>query len=84
MICISKKEIEFLKKFSNIEDFNEIEKLLKISLDANIIEILRRYYKENTMNLKPDITNQLRSAGITEDDGKYILSGMRRLGIEIS
>jgi len=84
MMCISKIEIEFLKKISTMEDFNEIEKLTKISLDANIVKILRRYYKENTMNLKPDVTNQLKSAGITEDDGKYILSNMRRLGIEIS
>lgn len=83
MICISKTEIEFLKKISNTRDFIEIEKL-KIGLDTNIVEILRRYYKENTMNLKPDVTSQLSSAGITEDDGKYILSNVRRLGIEIS
>ncbi len=84
MICISRKEIEFLKKISTMKDFNEIEKLTKISLDTNTVKILRRYYKENTMNLEPHITNQLSSAGITEDDGKYILSNMRRLGIEIS
>ena len=84
MTSVSKKEIEFLKKFSNTDDFNEIEKLTKIGLDTNVIDILRQYYKENTMNLKPDVTNQLRSAGITEDDGKYILSNVRRLGIEIS
>jgi len=82
MICISKAEIEFLKKISNIQDFIEIEKLLKNGIDTNIVEILRRYCKENTMNLKPDVTIQLRSAGITEDDGKYMLSNLRRLGIK--
>ena len=81
---ISKKEIEFLKKFSNTDEFNEIEKLAKIGLDTSIVEILRRYYKENTMNLMPDVTNQLRSVGINDDDGKYILSNVRRLGIDIS
>ncbi len=84
MICIPKHEIDYLKKISKIEDFHNFEKLAKIGFDTNIIEIMRRYYKENTMDLKPDITNQLRTAGITDDDGKYILSNMRRLGIEIS
>lgn len=81
---ISKKEMEFLKKLSSIDDFNEIEKLTKIGLDTSTVEILRRYYKENTMKLKPDVTIQLRSAGINDDDGKYILSNVRRLGIDIS
>jgi len=84
MMCISKNEIEFLKKLSSIDDFNEIEKMTKIGLNESIIAILRRYYQENTMNLKPDVTNQLRSAGINDDDGKYILSNVRRLGIDIS
>ena len=83
-MCISKNEIEFLKKLSSVDDFNEIEKLTKIGLNRSTVDILRRYYKENTMNFKPDVTNQLRSAGINDDDGKYILSNVRRLGIDIS
>lgn len=57
---------------------------IRHKMDSRIGMILRNYYRENTMNLKPVWTMQFTKAGISEDDGKAAISCARRLGIDIS
>lgn len=82
MTKLTNEETEFLKILATDEEKNH-EKL-KEQLSPKIIEILRQYHKENIFGLPADITTHLKNAGISEDDGKYILAIVRRWGIDIS
>lgn len=49
-----------------------------------IAKMLQQYYLENTRMIQSDWSDKFSQAGITEDDGKSMISCARRLGIEIS
>lgn len=49
-----------------------------------IAKILQQYYLENTRMNPGNWSTKFNQAGITEDDGKSVISCARRLGIEIS
>ncbi|MGQ0606638.1 MAG: hypothetical protein ACT4OD_06815 [Candidatus Nitrosotenuis sp.] len=49
-----------------------------------IAKILHEYYLENTRAIPGNWNTKFKLAGITEDDGKAMISCARRLGIEIS
>lgn len=84
---LSLEDIEFLKILAN-SDASLLEQgmteNIRHKIDSRIGMILRNYYRENTMNLKPVWTMQFIKAGISEDDGKAAISCARRLGIDIS
>lgn len=84
---LSLEEIEFVKILAK-SDATLIEKGMNFAtlqmLHDKIGSILREYYKEKTMNLKPDVMEKFSKAGISEDDGKAAIACARRLGIDIS
>lgn len=61
----------------------EIAKI-KHEIRHKIAKTLQQYYLENTRMIQSGWSAKFSQVGITEDDGKSIISCARRLGIEIS
>ena len=84
---LSLEDIEFIKILANSDSTilqAGMNEATRCRLDAQIGVILREYYKENTMNTKTGWIEKFEKAGITEDDGKAVITCARRLGIDIS
>ena len=84
---LSLEDIEFIKILA-ISDSTVLEKGMndatRTKLDSEIGVILRRYYREKTMNVKSNWIPKFEKAGITEDLGKAAIACARRLGVDIS
>lgn len=80
-------EAEIVRIMSRLPEFSWLEaaSLDKIRHEINhgIKDALHKYFKENTMNAKPDWILKFKAAGISEDEGKTAISCARRLGIEL-
>ena len=87
MADLSLEDVEFIKILAN-SDASILQMGMNDAtrqrLDDQIGVILRKYYRENTMNTGTEITKKFLKAGITEDDGKSAVACARRLGIDIS
>ncbi|MDX1596508.1 MAG: hypothetical protein R3327_06155 [Nitrosopumilaceae archaeon] len=83
MIKLTSSEKIVLKRLANFDSISSNYKIDVKTLDPKLIEILRQYYRENTQNLSKNVTRQLNSIGIDEEQGKFMLATARRLGIEI-
>lgn len=85
---ISADEAEIARIISKLPEFSWLEtaelKQIRHEITHKIAKILQEYYFENTQNSKTDWTSKFKTCGITEDDGKSMISCARRLGIEIS
>lgn len=87
MVDLSLEDIEFIKILANSDSTilqAGMNEATRYKLDAQIGEILRQYYKENTTNTKTGWIEKFEKVGITEDDGKAAIACARRLGINIS
>ncbi len=87
MADLSLEDIEFIKILANSDSTilqAGMNEATRYRLDVQVGSILRKYYKENTMNIKEGWTEKFEKAGITEDDGKAAIACARRLGIDIS
>ena len=85
---IDADEAEIARIISNISEFSwlataNLDKV-RHEIRHKIAKILREYYLENTRSKKGKWTAKFEEAGISEDDGKSMISCARRLGIEIS
>jgi NMD protein affecting ribosome stability and mRNA decay len=84
---ISAEEAEIVRIMSKLPEFSYLEgvdlKTIKHEITHKIAQVLREYYLENTRNHKTDWTSKFKKAGISDDDGKSVISSARRLGIEI-
>lgn len=83
---LSLEDIEFIKILAN-SDATILQKSMNPAtikrLDSQIGEILREYYRENTMGENNGWTKKFKIFGINEDDGKAAIACARRLGINI-
>ena len=81
------ENIEFIKILAN-SDSAILQKGMNLAtkqrLEDQVGEILREYYKENTMGKTPKWTDKFENAGISKDDGKAAIACARRLGMDIS
>lgn len=87
MADLSLEDIEFIKILANSDSTilqAGMNEATRHRLDFQVGSILRKYYKENTMNTKEGWTEKFEKAGITEDNGKAAIACARRLGIDIS
>ena len=81
------EDIEFIKILANSESTllqAGMNEATRCRLDTQIGKILRDYYKENTTDIKKEVTEKFEKLGITKDDGKAAIACARRLGIDIS
>ena len=84
---LSLEDIEIIKILAS-SDFSLIQAgmtpEIRKNLNNRIGNILRKYYRENTLGLEPIMTKKFEKLGISKDDGKSAISCARRLGINIS
>ena len=87
MSDISLEAVEFIKILAN-SDSTILEAGMNDAtrhrLDGEIGPILRKYYRENTLNVGTEWTDKLLGFGIDEDAGKAAIACARRLGVDIS
>ena len=85
---LDENEAEIARIMVRLPEFAWLEtaKVSKIrhEIRHKIAEVLQQYYLENTRIIQSDWSDKFSQAGITEDDGKSMISCARRLGIEIS
>lgn len=85
---IDADEAEIARIISRLPEFAWLEtadlKKIRHEISHKIAKILQEYYLENTRSAKSGWSDKFSQAGITEDDGKTMISCARRLGIEIS
>ena len=85
---IDADEAEIARIISRLPEFVWLEtadlKKIRHEISHKIAKILQEYYLENTRSAKSGWSAKFSQAGITEDDGKTMISCARRLGIEIS
>ncbi|MFY9300991.1 MAG: hypothetical protein WAO91_07370 [Candidatus Nitrosotenuis sp.] len=81
-------EAEIVRIISKMPEFGYLLTLkegeIRHVITHDITPILCEYYLENTRGRKALWTSKFAEAGITEDDGKAVISRARRLGIDIS
>lgn len=86
MFPLSPESIELIKIMANF-DQEMPQKPIKFAsiqkVESQIGEILRQYYRENTMGENNGSSKLLYNYGITEDEGKSAIACARRLGINI-
>ncbi len=84
---INADEAEIIRIISSLPEFSWLAtaELAKIrhEIRGKIAKTLHEYYLENTRNEKGVWTAKFASVGISEDDGKVMISCARRLGMEI-
>lgn len=85
---IDADEAEIARIISRLPEFSwlgtaELKKI-RHEISHKIAKILQEYYLENTRGAKTGWTAKFEQAGISEDDGKSMISCARRLGIEIA
>jgi len=85
---IDADEAEIARIMSKLPEFAWLEtaelKKIRHEITHKIAKILQEYYLENTRGAKPVWSAKFAQAGISEDDGKTMISCARRLGMEIS
>ncbi len=85
---IDADEAEIARIIVKLPEFSWLEtaefKKIRHEIRHKIAKILQEYYLENTRGTKTGWTAKFEQSGITEDDGKTMISCARRLGIEIS
>lgn len=85
---IDADEAEIARIISRLPEFSwlttaEIPKI-KHEIRHKVAKTLHEYYLEKTRNAKTRWTVKFEESGITEDDGKSMISCARRLELDIS
>lgn len=87
MSKLTLSDVEFIKILANSDSTilqAGMNEATMRRLETEIGTILREYYRENTMNINTNWSEQFEKAGISEDEGKAAIACIRRLGIDIS